>query len=270
MKLFFIFFGITCCISFFLILEMVKIHHYYKNGFISVLDVEEGDATFIITPGKQKILIDGGKGNTIIKKLGQYLSFFDKQIDLIIITSPDNRNLPDIIEILHRYTVQRIILNVSHTNKAPIYGEFLSLIRKKNIELHVLSGNKDIRFTPNFIVDVIDPGLIFSSQGLPQSSFFRFFINGNPKFLFLNDTDSAIQKQILTRDYNIKTETLKIGQQGDKKFLLNELLKAINPKKSVISVDKNNTNGYPHYETIEKLRNTLIKITHNEGDIRLL
>ena len=51
-------------------------------------DVGQGDAILIRTPSQQNIVIDGGPDNSFITKLGQTLPFYDKTIDLMILTHP--------------------------------------------------------------------------------------------------------------------------------------------------------------------------------------
>jgi len=61
-----------------------------ENLIVYFLDVGQGDAILIRTPEGNDILIDGGPDNTLIQKLGQYLPFYDRTIETIIITHPDS------------------------------------------------------------------------------------------------------------------------------------------------------------------------------------
>jgi len=55
---------------------------------VDFLDVEQGDAILIKSPFGQNILIDGGPDNKVIAELDNNLPFWDKQIDLMILTHP--------------------------------------------------------------------------------------------------------------------------------------------------------------------------------------
>src|SRR3989338_3764845 len=59
---------------------------------IDYLDVGQGDAELIKTPYGQKILVDGGPNNKMVQKLGEHLPFFDRDIDLMILTHPHARS----------------------------------------------------------------------------------------------------------------------------------------------------------------------------------
>lgn len=59
-----------------------------KNLAIYFLDIGQGDATLIRTPEGDDIIIDGGPDNKLVQKLGQYLPFYDRTIETIILTHP--------------------------------------------------------------------------------------------------------------------------------------------------------------------------------------
>ena len=59
-----------------------------ENLEVIFFDVGQGDSYFIETPEKYQILVDGGDNNLVVYKLGQYLPFYDREIDLIIVSHP--------------------------------------------------------------------------------------------------------------------------------------------------------------------------------------
>ena len=62
-----------------------------KQEFLEIdfYDVGQGDAIFIETPKGKQILVDGGPDLTILEKLGRELLFWDRYIDLVILTHPE-------------------------------------------------------------------------------------------------------------------------------------------------------------------------------------
>ena len=67
---------------------------------VTFFDVGQGDAIFIETPKNQQILIDGGPDKIILEKLSQTMPFYDRSIDLLILTHPDADHLTGLIEVL--------------------------------------------------------------------------------------------------------------------------------------------------------------------------
>ncbi|MBU0498373.1 MAG: hypothetical protein KKG04_10545 [Candidatus Thermoplasmatota archaeon] len=59
-----------------------------KQLEVSFLDVGQGDAILIQTPYGQSVLIDGGPDDSIVKRLSEDLPWWDKTIDLMVLTHP--------------------------------------------------------------------------------------------------------------------------------------------------------------------------------------
>lgn len=72
------------------ILALSAAYDLSRLSFLEVnfFDVGQGDAIFIETPGRHQILIDGGPGSAILEKLSKEMPFWDRSIDLVILTTP--------------------------------------------------------------------------------------------------------------------------------------------------------------------------------------
>src|SRR3989344_2387225 len=80
-----------------------------RNLEVDFLNVGQGDAILIKTPGGQNILIDGGPDKTAVRRLSENLAWWDKQIDLMILTHPHDDHVTGLTEVLKRYRVKRIL-----------------------------------------------------------------------------------------------------------------------------------------------------------------
>ena len=88
------------------------------------LDVGQGDSIFIKTPENHQILIDGGPQNKVIEELGEVMPFFDKSLDLVVLTHPHADHIDGLVEVLKRYRVDNVLVTgVNYEN--PTYKEFL-------------------------------------------------------------------------------------------------------------------------------------------------
>jgi len=109
------------------------------------LDVGQGDAVLIRTPSHQTVLIDGGPDNSVIYKLGKYLPFWERKIDLIILTHPHADHLTGLIEVLKRYKVERIVFTgVSYYSD--FYKEFKKLREEKQIPFTLAIAGREFDF----------------------------------------------------------------------------------------------------------------------------
>ncbi|MBU2235516.1 MBL fold metallo-hydrolase, partial [Patescibacteria group bacterium] len=72
---------------------------------IYFLDVGQGDAILIRTPDNQDILIDGGPGNRVVDEIGKFLPFYDRDIEMMILTHAHSDHVSGLVEVLKRYEV---------------------------------------------------------------------------------------------------------------------------------------------------------------------
>lgn len=75
------------------ILAWLALFDLNKLKFLEVnfFDVGQGDAIFIETPRGQQILIDGGPDPTVLERLSQEMPFWDRDIDLSMVSVLPNR-----------------------------------------------------------------------------------------------------------------------------------------------------------------------------------
>ncbi|MBL7127199.1 MAG: ComEC/Rec2 family competence protein, partial [Dehalococcoidales bacterium] len=100
---------------------------------ISFLDVGQGDA-ILIQQGSQQVLIDGGASpRSISLELGRQMPFWDRTIELVILTHPDQDHLAGLIEVLKRYRVEKV-LDPNLDSGTPLYEEWQGLVAEKELE----------------------------------------------------------------------------------------------------------------------------------------
>src|SRR3989338_5046557 len=95
-------------------------------------DVGQGDSAFIETPGGRQILIDGGPDGTILRKLGETLPFYDRDIDLVILTHPEADHLNGIIEVLKSYNVH-LVADPGIMKDTGAYQEYQDVLEESRV-----------------------------------------------------------------------------------------------------------------------------------------
>jgi len=242
-----------------------------KNLQVIFFDVGQGDAILIKTPNNQKILIDGGPDNIIVNKIGRYFNFFDKTIDLMILTHAHSDHLVGLVEVLKRYQVKKVLYNGAvHTT--PEYFEWLRLIKEKKISLEIAKTGQEIIFSSDLKLKIIYPLENLTNkqfEDLNQTSIVSLLTFKNTNFLFMGDLPQAEEEEMLKSYPDLKAEIIKIGHHGSKYSTSDELLRAVDPKVAIIQVGKDNKFGLPALITLKKLERKNINIlrTDQQGDI---
>ena len=78
----------------------------------------------------QNILIDGGPDSTVLEKLGEYMPFWDKEIDLVILTHPDSDHVTGLIDVLQKYKVDNILWT-GISRDGSTYQQWLNVLAKQ-------------------------------------------------------------------------------------------------------------------------------------------
>jgi len=126
---------------------------------ISFLDVGQGDA-ILIQKGSQQVLIDGGPSpQAITMELGSRMPFWDRTIELVILTHPHADHITGLVEVLNDYRVGQV-LSPDMDCDLDIYDEWLSSIREKDIECTTACSGQRIEFG-GVIIEVLNPQEIF-------------------------------------------------------------------------------------------------------------
>ena len=134
-KIIFSIFGFLFLVNLFAWLVVLDLRRH-RVLEVNFFDVGQGDAIFIETPTGHQILIDGGPSLKIIEKLAKEIPFWDRSIDLIILTHPEKDHITGLLEVLKRYKVENILWT-GIIKENPEYKEWVSLIEKEKANIKI-------------------------------------------------------------------------------------------------------------------------------------
>jgi competence protein ComEC len=261
------------------ILAWLAVYDLNKPQLVEVIffDVGQGEAIFIETPSRHQILIDGGPGSLILEKLAESLPFWDRTIDLIILTHPEHDHLAGLIEVLKRYKVENILWTGVLKDTAE-YKEWQRLIREERAETVIAKAGQKIILSNselNIFIDVLYPLEDLEGQEPKNSnntSIVAKLIFGENSFLFTGDAYKSVEEELVDKKTDLASDVLKVGHHGSKTSSSEEFIKKVSPEIAVISAGKDNLYQHPHQETLDTLEKYGIKIlrTDKDGDIQIL
>jgi len=283
------------------ILAWIVVFDLAKPQFLEVnfFDVGQGDAIFIETPKRQQILIDGGPDSKILEKLGKEMPFYDRSIDLVILTHPERDHLAGLLEVLKKYKIENILWTGIIRDTAE-YNEWQNLIKKDynppspaKVSEGNLGGQATLppfRRAPKariYIVPFVQKitmgkdismNFLYPIENLAgkeyensnDTSIVVKLVFGKNYFLFTGDISKVAEKELIIRA-NIDSDVLKVAHHGSKTSSSEDFLKAVSPQIAVISVGKGNSYGHPHQEVLDTLTKYGIRIlrTDLDGDIKI-
>jgi competence protein ComEC len=256
------------------ILAWLAVYELSKPQFLEVtfFDVGQGDAIFIETPQSHQILIDGGPDSAVLEKLGREMPFWDRTIDLVVLTHPQHDHYGGLIEVLKRYEVKNILwTGVLRDN--PEYKEWERLIKG---EAKIFIAQKGQRVKASEVIfDILFPFENFEGKivkNINDTSIIIRLVFGENSFLFTGDAYKSAEIKLLENKIDVDSDVLKVGHHGSKTSSAPEFIVEVLPEIAVIFAGEGNPYGHPHPETLETFKKYGINIlrTDKNGDIKII
>lgn len=258
------------------VLAWIAVLQMSRSRFLEVVffDVGQGDSIFIESPEGHQILIDGGPSSDVVEKLAGEMPFFDRTIDLVILTHPDYDHLQGLLHILDRYQVENILWT-GIRKETKVFAEWLSKIKKEKANIIFAERGQSIG-TGDWQMEILYPkenlsGQLFEKNSNNTSVVAKLIFKENT-FLFPGDITKKIEKELLIVGDNLKSQVLKAAHHGSKSSNSEEFLEAVDPELAVISSGKDNRYGHPHKEVLARLDKFGIRVLRTDlfGDIKMI
>lgn len=234
-------------------------------------DIGQGDSIFIETPQKNQILIDGGPSNKVAEKLGKQMPFWDKTIDLVILTHPDYDHQRGLLDVLDYYKVQNIIWT-GELSEGKTFEAWQAKIKKESANVFLVKAGVKI-IVGQAKLDILYPMDLSKqdSKNNNDSSIITRMVFGQTTFMFTGDANREAEQSVIANNQDIKSNVLKVSHHGSRSATSPAFLANVKPSIAVISVGANNSYGHPHQEVLSNLAEFGIKVirTDQMGDIKI-
>lgn len=238
---------------------------------VTFLDVGQGDAILVQTSAHQQILIDGGPSpQALATQLGKRLSFWDRSIDLVVLTHPQRDHLTGLTEVVRRYRVGRVVESGVAASTAE-YAEWRRLLEEKAIPFTRAQTGQRILLGQDMWLEVLAPTEeLLAAANLNDTSVVTRLVTPALNMLFTGDIEEAGERALRLLDLPLESMVLKVPHHGSASSTSPALLRAVQPAVAVISVGADNPYGHPAAQTLERLQGITVLCTHERGSIEFV
>ncbi len=242
-----------------------------NNLEIYFLDIGQGDSQLVNLAGGVQVLIDGGPDKKILDEISSVMAPTDRYLDIVVLSHPQYDHFAGLIEILKRYKVGVFIYN-GREGEAKAFADLKKALKESKISEIILTGGDKIKYQDSRF-DILSPSPDFlKSPELNDTTLVMKFsgLNQAADILFTGDIGFKVEDYLI-KNFNIKSDILKVGHHGSKYSSGKKFLEAVSPKISVIEVGKNNY-GHPTPQTLNGLVSIGSQIfrTDKNGTIKLV
>lgn len=224
---------------------------------VTFADVGPGTATLIETPGGRHILVDaGGSGRRLSTTLGDELPFWDRYLDLVILTQPTQSHTGALRPILARYRVDAVM-----TNGVRGEGELTDALWAALEEqgTRIVNAEPGMRIT---VGDGVTLTVLHTQVGKPTDEddpggpVVILVTYGSARILLPGDLTHESEAALLSSGYALNATVLQVPAHGNQAASSEAFLAAVNPQVNILQVDAGNRAGSPHPETLARLEST--------------
>ena len=259
-----------------------------------VCDVGQGDAILIVK-GRNQVLIDGGPNSEkILSCLEQHMPFYDRKIELIVLTNTDFDHMNGLGAVIERYRVIQFV-TADGVHESDALTKFVAQLGRSGVVAEGVERGDIIRvgqierderlefqviWPPETISEYV---AVFSSEienkkreqilgasakrgDLNERSVVLLLLEDNKYTLLSGDTGFQTEKSLLQLGNIPPINILKVGHHGSKYASSVDFLQTIHPEMAVISVGAKNTYGHPTQETLDRLRQVGAEIKRTDID----
>ncbi len=241
-----------------------------KDLEVVFLDVGQGDAAYISTPGGKKVLIDGGGRPAFtgdLEGVGHrvVLPFLRQRrvsaLDVVVVSHPHEDHYGGLIPVLEELPVGLLVVNADEPD-SPTYCHLLELADERGVRREILSAGDRLQLEPGVVLKVMAPPReLFSGTGsdINNNSLVKRLSFRESGVLFTGDIEEAAVASLLEKGLLGPVQVLKVPHHGGYLPNMAWMLEAVNPEAAVISVG-NNSFGHPHPHTLETLAERGVRV----------
>ncbi len=234
------------------------------------LDVGQGDAVAIRTPGRRWILVDTGpRSRTFDSGERIVVPYLRRRgagrLEALVLTHPDLDHIGGANAVLSELTVVRV-LDPGTAAARPAYVAALERARARGATWFAARAGDRVS-ADGVSLEVLHPGgaaAAAASDEANDQSVVLLLRYGDFTALLPGDAPAAVEEALLAADRIPPLDLLKAGHHGSRTSTSWKLLESTQPELSVVSAGARNRYGHPHAVVLDRLARAGSDITRTD------
>jgi competence protein ComEC len=235
------------------------------------LDVGQGDGIFIQTPSGRQVLIDGGAdGQVLLGEMGSVMPFWDRTLDLLVLTHPDEDHMAAQVEAAGRYHVGAA-WETSAAEADPSSSAWRQAVEAAGADVQIQYAGGWADLGDGVALWVLGPpaDAYRGEDADNDNSLVAKLVYGDFSVLLTGDAATAVEQALLEQGAPLASTVLKVAHHGSNSSTSEAFVQSANPQLAVIQVGADNTYGHPNPQTLDRLAGRAILRNDRDGRIHV-
>ncbi len=224
---------------------------------VIILDVGQGDSILIRTPQGRNILVDAGPDPlAACTQIGRRLPFWDRSIDLLVLTQYQSDHTAGALQIMKKYDVRCLASPPFYTDNA-LSREVLNTAAAKQIRQVALVTGRQIQLGEGLGLAVLNPPtppFNGTADDINNNSLALRLAYKNISFLLTADIEAEAEHRLVMDRADLRSTVLKVAHHGSRSSSSQEFLSIVSPRCAVVSAGAENRFGHPSVEVMQRLK----------------
>ena len=122
-----------------------------------LLDVGHSNAVLMQTPGGAQILVDGGRyPSRLLTAIGDRLPFYDRELEILVLTHPDEWDIAALESVLSRYSVGAALYH-GQANDSEVFSRIMQRLTQSNTPLVEARAGYRLELDDGVTIEVLHP-----------------------------------------------------------------------------------------------------------------
>ena len=235
------------------------------------LDVGQGDGIFIQTPSGRQVLIDGGAGGQVLLgELGSVMPFWDRTLDLLVLTHPDADHMTAQLEAAARYHVEAA-WETPVAEADPNSSTWRKAVEAAGADVQIQEAEGWADLGDGVALWVLGRARepYRGKDADNENSLVAKLVYGDFSVLLTGDAGTAAEQTLLAQGAPLMSTVLKVAHHGSDSSTGEAFVQAVNPQLAIVQVGADNTYGHPDPQTLERLAKHTVLRNDRDGRIHV-
>ena len=258
----------------FLVVHPYSARPEMRSGLLEItsIDVGQGDAIFLVTPGGYTALLDAGgtrspRFDTGESTVSPYLwSRRIDHLDTIIASHADQDHMGGLLAVLENFSPRE--LWVSCSVAGPLWEKLKTKAIAQGVRI-VYFGTGDRARLGDLNATVLWPPREETVTKSNSTSLVLLLEHGEKRFLLTGDIDQSVEARLIEDKALGHLDYLKVAHHGSKTSTSQSFLARTHPALAVVSAGYQNSFNHPHPNVLERLSaaHTMLLRTDRMGQV---